>query len=125
MTGSVEPSPEMWSLGRRGASSETDLEMVGFYLGNNGPQAAAKTGGEMRRSEPPGRKETRAVRLMRIQGKADRVFEAIRNICLKHPAMTLAQAGQMGLLGARLQNTVPYEIGKYPEVTLEIGIEDN
>ncbi len=64
-------------------------------------------------------------RLLRIQGKADKVFETIRNICQRHPHMTLAEAGRKGLLDSRLQPTVPYEPGRYPEVRLEIGIENN
>jgi hypothetical protein len=65
------------------------------------------------------------VRLMRIQGRADKVFEAIMNICRRHPSMTLAQAAQKGLLQPKLQNTVRYEIGKFPEVKLDTGVENN
>jgi hypothetical protein len=63
--------------------------------------------------------------LMGIQGRADKVFEAIKNICQRHAYMTLAGAGQKGLLEPKLQNTVPYELGKFPEVTLDSGITDN
>jgi hypothetical protein len=65
------------------------------------------------------------IRLMRIQGRADKVFEAIKNICQRHPYMTLEEAKRKGLLEPRLQNTVPYELEKFPEVKLDIGIEDN
>jgi len=70
-------------------------------------------------------KETKMVRLIIIQGRAERVFDAIKNIRLRHPSMTSAQAAQKGLLQPRLQNTVPYEIGKFPEVKLDIGTENN
>jgi hypothetical protein len=65
------------------------------------------------------------MRLMRVQGKADKVFEAIRNICLGHPRMTLLEAGRRGLLDAKLQHTVLYRVGSYPEVRLDSGIERN
>ncbi len=65
------------------------------------------------------------IRLMRIQGKADRVFEAIKNICQGHPRMTLAEAGRKGLLEPKLQHTVPYRLGRFPEVKLDSGIEKN
>jgi hypothetical protein len=63
--------------------------------------------------------------LIRIQGSADRVFEAIRNVCGRRPYLTLQEAGEKGLLDPRLQRTVPYRPGKFPEVRLEIGIENN
>jgi hypothetical protein len=65
------------------------------------------------------------IQLMAMQGRANKVFDAIKNICLKHPYMTLAEAGRKGLLEPKLQNTVPYELGKFPEVRLESGPEDN
>ena len=65
------------------------------------------------------------IRLVRIQGRADKVFDAIKNICQRHPYMTLAEAGRKGLLDPKLQNTVPYELKKFPEVRLNSGIEDN
>lgn len=65
------------------------------------------------------------IKLVRIQGRADKVFEAIKNICQRHPYMTLGEAGRKGLLEPKLQHTVPYELEKYPEVRLDIGIEDN
>jgi hypothetical protein len=65
------------------------------------------------------------VRLVSIQGRADKVFDAIKNICQRHPHMTLAEAGKKGLLEPKLQNTVPYELEKFPEVRLESGIVNN
>ncbi len=64
-------------------------------------------------------------RLIRIEGKADKVFNIIKNICQRNPHMTLAEAGQKGLLEPKLQQTAPYEIGKFPAVTLDSGIENN
>ena len=64
-------------------------------------------------------------RLMRIQGKANRVFDTIKNICQRHPYMTLGEAAKNGLLGPRLQPTVPYKPGEFPEVILDSGIENN
>ncbi len=63
--------------------------------------------------------------VMRIEGRADRVFSVIKNICQRHPYMTLEEAGQKGLLESKLQQTAPYEPGKYPAVILGSGIEDN
>jgi hypothetical protein len=80
--------------------------------------------GEKGNSSPRGG-ESKPMRLMRIQGRADKVFEVIKSICQRHPSMTLAEAGRKGLLQAKLQNTVPFEIGKFPEVSLDIGIENN
>jgi hypothetical protein len=65
------------------------------------------------------------IKLLGIQGRADKVFDAIKNICQRHPYMTLAEAGRKGLLDPKLQNTVPYELEKFPEVRLDIGIEGN
>lgn len=63
--------------------------------------------------------------VMRIQGKADKVFAAIRNICQKQAYMTLEEAGKRGLLDPRLQHTVSYQIGRFPRVDLAEGIENN
>jgi hypothetical protein len=63
--------------------------------------------------------------LMRIQGRSDCVFDAIKNICRRHPYMTLAEVGQKGLFEPKLQNTVLYELEKFPEVRLDTEIEDN
>jgi hypothetical protein len=63
--------------------------------------------------------------VVRIQGKAEKVFDAVKNICRRHPYMTLAEAGHKGLLEPKLLRTVPYELGKFPEVKLNSGIEDN
>jgi hypothetical protein len=62
---------------------------------------------------------------LRIQGRADRVFNAIKNICQRHAHMTLAEAGQRGLLDSRLQHTVEYQIGKFPRVDISSGVENN
>ncbi len=63
--------------------------------------------------------------IMRIEGRADKVFSIIQSICKRHPYMTLAEAGQKGLLEPKLQHTAPYEVGKFPAVILDSGIEDN
>ena len=63
--------------------------------------------------------------LIKIQGKADKVFAAIRNICQRQSYMTLEEAGKKGLLDPRLQHTVYYKIGKFPQVDLTNGIENN
>ncbi len=63
--------------------------------------------------------------LMRIEGRADKVFSIIKNICEKHPYMTPAEAGQKGLLEPKLQHTAPYELDKFPAIKLDSGIEDN
>lgn len=63
--------------------------------------------------------------VMRIEGRADKVFSLIKEICRRHPYMTLEEAGQKGLLEPKLQHTAPYEMGKYPAVILGSGIEDN
>ncbi len=63
--------------------------------------------------------------LMRIQGRADKVFSAIENICRRNPNMTLAEAGKKGLLRPKLHHTEPYVLGKFPAVILDNGIENN
>jgi hypothetical protein len=65
------------------------------------------------------------MRSMRIEGKADKVFNIIKNICQLNPNMTLVEAGKKGLLEPKLQNTIPYELGKFPQVILDYGIEYN
>ncbi len=64
-------------------------------------------------------------RILRIEGSATKVFEVIKNISQKHPYMTLIEAGQKGLLEPKIQNTMPYELDKFPEVRLNNGIENN
>ncbi len=63
--------------------------------------------------------------IMRIEGRADKVFSIIENICKRHPHMTLAEAGQKGLLEPKLQHTALYELGKFPAIWIDCGIEDN
>ena len=64
-------------------------------------------------------------RILRIEGNAKGVFEAIRNISQRHPYLTLEEAGEQGLLESRVQHTVPYEIGKFPAVWLDNETESN
>jgi len=64
-------------------------------------------------------------RILRIEGNAKGVFEAIRNISQRHPYLTLEEAGKQGLLESRVQHTVPYEIGKFPAVWLDNETESN
>ncbi len=63
--------------------------------------------------------------LISIEGNANTVFKIIKSICQKHPYMTLAEAGRKGLLEPKIQHTLPYELGKFPEVLLNNGIENN
>jgi hypothetical protein len=63
--------------------------------------------------------------LMRIEGKAAKVFDIIKNICQRNPYMTLEEAGRKGLLEPNLQRTLPYEMGKFPEVNLDNEISNN
>ena len=72
-----------------------------------------------------GGEELKMKRILRIEGKANKVFDTIRNISQKHPYMTLIEAGQKGLLESKIQNTIQYEVGKFPEVRLNNGIENN
>jgi hypothetical protein len=62
---------------------------------------------------------------MRIEGGANKVLEAIKNISQKNPYMTLEEAGQKGLLEPRIQHTARYELGKFPEIWLNSGTENN
>lgn len=64
-------------------------------------------------------------RLMRIEGRADKVFNIIKNICETSPYVTLAEAEKNGLLEPDLQNTKPYKMNKFPQVFLGSGIEYN
>ncbi len=64
-------------------------------------------------------------RILRIEGSASKVFEVIKNISQRHPYMTLTEAGQKGLLEPKIQNTILYELGKFPAVRLNNGIENN
>jgi hypothetical protein len=63
--------------------------------------------------------------IMRIEGGANKVFEAIKNISQKNPYMTLEEAGRKGLLEPRIQHTALYEVGKFPETWLNNGTENN
>ena len=62
---------------------------------------------------------------MRIYGKANEVFKAIKNISQRSPDMTLKEALQRGLLSPNLQNTKSFEIGKCPYVYLNEEYERN
>lgn len=64
-------------------------------------------------------------RILRIEGSANKVFDTIKNISRRHPHMTLVEAGQEGILNPRIQYTIPYELGKFPEVRLNKGTENN
>ena len=64
-------------------------------------------------------------RLMRIEGRADKVFNIIKNICQTSPYMTLAEAEKKGFLEPNLQNTKPYKMNKFPQVILGSGIKYN
>jgi hypothetical protein len=64
-------------------------------------------------------------RILRIEGSASKVFDAIRNISRIYPHLTLEEAGEKGLLEPRIQHTVPYEPGKFPEVWLDNETENN
>jgi hypothetical protein len=64
-------------------------------------------------------------RILGIEGRANKVFDIIKNIGQRNPHMTLAEAGQKGLLENKLQHSIPYELGKFPEVWLDNGIKNN
>ncbi len=64
-------------------------------------------------------------RILRIEGKADKVFDMIKNISRRQPQMTLVEAGRKGLLDSKVQHTIPYELGKFPEVWLDNETENN
>ena len=64
-------------------------------------------------------------RIFRVEGKANKVFDVIKKISRRNPYMTITEAGRKGLLESEIQHTVEYELGKYPEVRLDIGIENN
>ncbi len=49
----------------------------------------------------------------------------IKNISRRQPQMTLVEAGRKGLLDSKVQHTIPYELGKFPEVWLDNEIENN
>jgi hypothetical protein len=72
-----------------------------------------------------GGEKTSMGRLIKIEGKAAKVFSIIKTICQRNPHMTLEEAGKKGLLDPDLQRTVPYIAGKFPEVNLNSGIENN
>ena len=63
--------------------------------------------------------------ILKIEGKVNTVFNILKNISGKHPYMTLAEAGQKGLLESKIQYTLPYELGKFPEVWLDNEVENN
>jgi hypothetical protein len=62
---------------------------------------------------------------MRIHGKANDVFNSIKNICQRNPDMTLKEALKGGLLSTNLKNTKPLIIGEYPYVSLNEGYDKN
>ena len=62
---------------------------------------------------------------MRICGKANEVFKAIKHISQRSPDMTLKEALQRGLLSPDLQYTKTFEIGKYPSVYINEEYEKN
>jgi hypothetical protein len=62
---------------------------------------------------------------VRIYGKANEVFEAIKNISAINPDMTLKEASQRGLWSHNLKYTRTFEIGKYPHVYLNEGYTKN
>jgi hypothetical protein len=64
-------------------------------------------------------------RVLRIEGRASKVFEVIRNLSQRHPYLTLEEAGEKGLLDPRVQLTVPYKLGKFPAVWLNNDTENN
>ena len=64
-------------------------------------------------------------RLMRIEDRADKVFNIIKKICETSPYVTLAEAEKNGLLEPKLENTMPYKMSKFPKVILGSGIEYN
>lgn len=64
-------------------------------------------------------------RIIRIEGRANKVFDVIRNISQRHPYLTLEEAGEKGLLEPKVQRTVPYELGKFPAVWLNNETEKN
>jgi hypothetical protein len=64
-------------------------------------------------------------RIFRVEGRASKVFDVIKNISRRNPYMTIAEAGRKGLLESNIQHTLQYEFGKFPEVRLDIGIENN
>jgi hypothetical protein len=64
-------------------------------------------------------------RVMKIEGSANKVFEVIKNISQRHPYMTIEEAGEKGLLEPKIQHTLPYELGKFPQVWLYNETENN
>jgi hypothetical protein len=62
---------------------------------------------------------------MRIYGKANEVFKAIKNISEISPDMTLKEALQRGLWSPNLKYTRALEIGKYPYVYLNEEYKKN
>ena len=64
-------------------------------------------------------------RIFRVEGRANKVFDVIKKISWRNPHMTIAEAGRKGLLESEIQHTIKYELGKFPEVRLDIGIENN
>jgi hypothetical protein len=71
------------------------------------------------------KEETKMAWILRIECNANKVFNIFKNISQKYPHMTLAEAGQKGLLEPKIQRTIPYELGKFPEVWLDDEIENN
>jgi hypothetical protein len=64
-------------------------------------------------------------RIFRVEGRANKVFDVIKKISRRNPHMTISEAGRKGLLESEIQHTIKYELGKFPEVRLDIGIENN
>jgi hypothetical protein len=63
--------------------------------------------------------------LMRIEGRADKVFKIIKNVCQTSPYVTLAEVEKNGLLEPNLQNSKPYKMKKFPKVILGTRIGYN
>jgi hypothetical protein len=64
-------------------------------------------------------------RLMRIEGRADKVFNIIKKICQTSPYVTLAEIEKTGHLEPNLQNSKPYKMNKFPKVILGTRIGYN
>jgi hypothetical protein len=69
--------------------------------------------------------EIKMTEILRIEGRANKVFDIIKNISQTHSNMTLEEVGQKGLLKHKLQHTIPYEPGKFPEVWLNSETANN
>jgi hypothetical protein len=76
------------------------------------------------KADQTGGEETKMKQILRIEGNANKVFNAIRNISQRHPYLTLEEAARRGLLEPRVQHTVPYELGNFPSVWLNEEFEN-